>query len=159
CFESEQQALVKLWRRKHLRRSLDEDIVLTEIRVKRFRIPDGWSPGKGQLCWDFSHNSYAGWARPLAFDAARKNQVTFFQPRPLHAASCLPQLVRLRGLMLVVKLRVSNPQPLDNSNKYRWRRQRHVLQRLSGRYQLTIFSPRHLRRCPCRERDQEHRLN
>src|ERR1051326_348367 len=41
CFQSEQESLVKLGCGQHLRRSLDENIVLTQVRGNPFRIRKG----------------------------------------------------------------------------------------------------------------------
>src|SRR5260370_30913602 len=50
-FQCEQQTLLQLGCNKHLRRRLDEDIVLTQIRAKPLRIRDGWSSWKDELCF------------------------------------------------------------------------------------------------------------
>src|SRR5258705_10741970 len=63
-FECKQQAVLQLGCNKHLRRSLDEDIVLTQIRVKAIRIRDGWSSWKDELC--FPHKSIAKSTRSLS---------------------------------------------------------------------------------------------
>src|SRR6266566_5506645 len=63
-FEGEQQTLLQLGCNEHLRRGLDEDIVLTQIRAKPLRIRDGWSSWKDELC--FPHKSIAESTRRLS---------------------------------------------------------------------------------------------
>src|SRR5678815_5452071 len=55
-FEGEQQSLVKLRRGQHLRRSFDENIVLTKIVID-FGFPDRCSRLKSQFCRDFTHRT------------------------------------------------------------------------------------------------------
>src|SRR5262245_39977062 len=54
-FKSKQKTLVQLRRHQHLRRRLNEDVVLTKIRVEAFSVRYRPIGSKSYFCGAFSH--------------------------------------------------------------------------------------------------------